>query len=82
RGGKGIKTLNVTQKNGPIVGIKVIGAEEDVMIITQTGVVIRLNVENISTMGRYTQGVKLIRLENDEEKVATVARVQNSVDEN
>lgn len=81
RGGKGIKTLNVTQKNGPIVGLKVIGENEDVMIVTQNGVVIRLNVESISLMGRNTQGVKLIRLENEEEKVATVARVQNSVED-
>lgn len=81
RGGKGIKTLNVTQKNGSVVGIKVIGQEEDVMIVTQNGVVIRLNVGNISLMGRYTQGVKLIRMENEEDKVATVARVQNAVEE-
>lgn len=81
RGGKGIKTLNVTQKNGPIVGLKVIRAEDDVMIVTQDGVIIRLNVDNISTMGRYTQGVRLIRLDGDDQKVATVARVEKSDEE-
>jgi DNA gyrase subunit A len=78
RGGKGIKTLNVTQRNGAIVGLKVIRAEDDIMIITQAGVLIRLNVDTISTMGRYTQGVRLIRLDGEDQRVATVARVEKS----
>lgn len=78
RGGKGIKTLNVTQRNGEIVGLKVIRDDDDVMIITQAGVIIRLHVDNISTMGRYTQGVRLIRLDGDDQRVATVARVSKS----
>lgn len=79
RGGKGIKTLNVTKRNGEIVGLKVIREEDDIMIITQAGVIIRLNVDNISTMGRYTQGVRLIRLdEGDEQRVSTVTRVAKS----
>ncbi len=79
RGGKGIKTLNVTKRNGEIVGLKVIREEDDIMIITEAGVIIRLNVDNISSMGRYTQGVRLIRLdEGDEQRVATVARVAKS----
>lgn len=75
RGGKGVKTLNVTNRNGEIVGLKVIREEDDIMIITQAGVIIRLQVDNISSMGRYTQGVRLIRLDGEDKRVATVARV-------
>ncbi|GAB7388488.1 DNA topoisomerase (ATP-hydrolyzing) subunit A [Bacillaceae bacterium] len=77
RGGKGIKTLNVTERNGHIVGLKVVRPDDELMIVTASGVIIRLKIEGISTMGRYTQGVKLIRLEENEE-VATVARVEVS----
>jgi DNA gyrase subunit A len=76
RGGKGIKTLSLTEKKGEVVAHKVVSDEEDLMIVTQGGIVIRLNVSEISVMSRYAQGVKLITLENDE--VATVARVQIS----
>ncbi|MEW9031359.1 MAG: DNA gyrase subunit A, partial [Planifilum fimeticola] len=58
RGGKGIKTLTVTEKNGPIVGLKMVTPREDLMLVTNGGVVIRLNVSDISQQGRYTQGVK------------------------
>ncbi len=74
RGGKGIKTLTVTEKNGPIVGLKMVTPQEDLMLVTNGGTVIRLNVDDISQQGRYTQGVKLISLREGEE-VATVARV-------
>ncbi|BCJ87465.1 DNA gyrase subunit A [Effusibacillus dendaii] len=80
RGGKGIKTLNVTEKNGHVVGLKVVSPEEDLMIITNSGVVIRLRINEISELGRYTQGVKLISVKEDEE-VSTVARVLSSIDE-
>jgi DNA gyrase subunit A len=75
RGGKGIKTLNITKKNGPVVGHTMVSEEEDLMIVTQAGVVIRMNISGISTLGRYAQGVRLIKMAKDEE-VATVARVQ------
>ncbi|WP_206186522.1 DNA gyrase subunit A [Thermoflavimicrobium daqui] len=75
RGGKGIKTLSITEKKGQVIGHKVVSAEEDLMIITQSGTVIRINVADISVMGRYAQGVKLIAVDGNEE-VATVARVQ------
>ncbi|MCS1352704.1 DNA gyrase subunit A [Mechercharimyces sp. CAU 1602] len=75
RGGKGIKTLSITEKNGPIVGLKVVSHEEDLMIVSTEGVVIRMNIAGISSYGRYAQGVKLISLK-DEGEVATVARVQ------
>jgi DNA gyrase subunit A len=75
RGGKGIKTLNVTEKNGLVVGLKVVQNDEDLMIITALGTLIRTSMEGISRMGRYTQGVKLIHIK-DEDEVATVARVE------
>ncbi len=75
RGGKGIKTLSITEKKGLVIGHKVVSEEEDLMIVTQSGTVIRINVADISVLGRYAQGVKLIAVEGDEE-VATVARVQ------
>jgi DNA gyrase subunit A len=79
RGGKGIKTCNVTEKNGELVAVKTVPAnvEEDLMIITAAGVIIRMAIEDISKTGRSTQGVKLIRLENTEnEFVSTVAIVE------
>ncbi|WP_442597289.1 DNA gyrase subunit A [Neobacillus sp. D3-1R] len=76
RGGKGIKTCNITDKNGDLVAMRVVTGEEDLMLITTGGVLIRLDVNEISSMGRNTQGVRLIRLdENENEFVATVAIV-------
>ncbi|GBF73510.1 DNA gyrase subunit A [Paenibacillus sp. 598K] len=77
RGGKGIKTLNVTDKNGPIVALKVVETEEDLMIMTSSGTMIRMSMSTISTMGRNTQGVRLINIR-DEDAVATVTRVARS----
>ncbi|RKN86015.1 DNA gyrase subunit A [Paenibacillus ginsengarvi] len=77
RGGKGIKTLNITPKNGPVVGLKVVKNEEDLMIITASGTIIRTSMSGINTMGRNTQGVKLIHIREDEE-VATVTRVEKN----
>jgi DNA gyrase subunit A len=62
RGSKGVKTLNVTEKNGNIVGFKLTSDERDLMIITTEGVIIRIPVESVSKMGRVTQGVRLINL--------------------
>jgi DNA gyrase subunit A len=77
RGGKGIKTCNVTEKNGDLVSMRVVTGEEDLMLITTGGVLIRLAVDEISSMGRNTQGVRLIRLdETEDEFVATVAKVE------
>ncbi|WP_019536881.1 DNA gyrase subunit A [Paenibacillus ginsengihumi] len=77
RGGKGIKTLNVTAKNGSVVALKVVDDEEDLMIITASGTIIRTSIAGISLMGRNTQGVKLINVREDEE-VSTVANVAKS----
>ncbi|NHN32286.1 DNA gyrase subunit A [Paenibacillus agricola] len=79
RGGKGIKTLNVTSKNGPVVSLKIVKDDEDLMIITALGTIIRTSMSGISMMGRYTQGVRLIHIR-DEDEVATVARVEKNED--
>ena len=63
RGGKGIKTSNITDKNGPLAGLMTVTGEEDLMIITNTGVIIRTSVANISQTGRSTMGVKVMRLD-------------------
>jgi DNA gyrase subunit A len=77
RGGKGIKTCNITDKNGDLASMRVVTGEEDLMLITTGGVLIRLAVDEISSMGRNTQGVRLIRLdESKDEYVATVAKVE------
>ncbi|WP_110928032.1 DNA gyrase subunit A [Bacillus massiliglaciei] len=78
RGGVGIKTCNVTEKNGELVAVKTIsGTEQDLMLITAAGVLIRMDANDISRTGRNTQGVKLIRLETSEnEYVSTVAIVE------
>ncbi|WP_025716027.1 DNA gyrase subunit A [Paenibacillus sp. 1-18] len=77
RGGKGIKTINVTDKNGPVVGLKVVKTEEDLMIITASGTLIRTSMDEISTMGRNTQGVRLINIREDD-SVATVCRANKN----
>ncbi|SOC39426.1 DNA gyrase subunit A [Ureibacillus acetophenoni] len=82
RGGVGIKTIQITEKNGPMCAVKTVDGTEDVMIITINGIIIRMDVNDISVIGRSTQGVRLIRL-GDEELVATVARVKkDEIDEN
>lgn len=75
RGGKGIKTVNITEKNGPLAGLLTVKGDEDLMIITDTGVMIRTSVGNISQTGRSTQGVKVMRLDQDA-KIVTFTTVQ------
>ena len=75
RGSKGVKALNVTEKNGNIVAFKTVLGDEDLMIITDSGVIIRLSLSQVSTTGRVAQGVKLINLK-DEQKVSTVALIE------
>ena len=74
RGSKGVKTLNVTEKNGNIVCFKLVTGEEDLMIVTNNGIIIRMPLEQVSTTGRVAQGVRLINLK-DNQKVATVATI-------
>lgn len=76
RGGKGIKTLNVTGKNGPLVGIRCVKGDEDALVVTTKGVMIRFAVDSVSQTGRVAQGVRLIRLE-DDAKVSTMDIIEN-----
>jgi len=74
RGSKGVKSVNVTEKNGTIVSFKIVTGNEDLMIITDSGIIIRLPIDQISVMGRVTQGVRLINLK-DNQKVSTIASI-------
>ena len=74
RGSKGVKALNVTEKNGMLVSLKAVTGEEDLVIITDSGIVMRMAMDQISTLGRATQGVRLIKLK-DDQKVATVSTI-------
>ncbi|HLQ72924.1 MAG TPA: DNA gyrase subunit A [Bacillota bacterium] len=80
RGGKGVFTCRLTEDTGEVVAVKTVDGTEDIMLITVGGVLIRIPVESISQTGRNTQGVRLIRLQNDEE-VATIAKVIHEDDE-
>jgi DNA gyrase subunit A len=80
RGGKGIKTANVSEKNGPLVGLTTVTGDEDIMLVTDKGVIIRFGVETVSQTGRATLGVHLIRMA-DDTKVATMAKVDKEEDE-
>ncbi len=80
RGGKGVKTLNITEKTGRLLSIQNVFDEDDLMIITKSGVTIRMHVDSIRTMGRAAQGVKLISLKNNAE-IAAIARVPRSEEE-
>lgn len=75
RGGKGIKTANITDKNGHLAGIATVSGNEDIMVMTDTGVIIRTAVANISQTGRATQGVKVMRLDNSA-RIVTFALVE------
>lgn len=75
RGGKGIKTANITPKNGPLAGLTTVSGEEDILVITDKGVIIRFNVATVSQTGRATLGVRLMKMEN-EAKVVTMATVE------
>lgn len=74
RGSKGVKALNITDKNGQIVSLKIIDGDEDLIIITDSGIVMRMDINQVSTLGRVTQGIRLIKLK-ENQKVATVTTV-------
>ena len=80
RGGKGVKTLHITEKNGSIVSFKTVFGTEDIMIITNIGTIIRLGVEKISTLSRVTQGIKLINLK-EKQLVSSVAIINKEKEE-
>ena len=77
RGGKGVKTLNVTEKTGELVAIKSVTDDNDLVIINKSGVTIRLNVADLRVMGRATQGVKLINLEKRQDAISSVCKVDS-----
>ncbi|MDL2223199.1 DNA gyrase subunit A [Bacteroidales bacterium OttesenSCG-928-M11] len=83
RGGKGVKTLNVTDKTGPLVGIKSVTEDNDLMIINKSGITIRVKVADLNIIGRATQGVRLINLEKRGDEIASVCKVisETEVDE-
>src|SRR6201991_377455 len=80
RGGKGVKTLNITEKTGNLVAIKGVTDKEDLMIINKSGIIIRMAISELRTMGRATQGVRLITLKNNDE-IASVAKIEHDEDE-
>ncbi len=80
RGGKGVKTINITDKTGPLLAIKNVTDEEDLMIITKSGITIRMHIDGIRTIGRAAQGVRLINLKGNQ-SIAAVARVPRSDEE-
>ena len=81
RGGKGVKTINVTEKTGKLVAIKTVKDENDLMIINKSGIAIRFDVSTIRVMGRATQGVRLINLEKREDEIASVCKVDKAEEE-
>jgi DNA gyrase subunit A len=80
RGGKGVKTLNITEKTGNLVAIKGVTDKEDLMIINKSGIIIRIAISELRTMGRATQGVRLITLKGNDE-IASVAKIEHDEDE-
>ena len=81
RGGKGVKTLNVTDKTGKLVSIKSVSDDNDLMIINRSGITIRLSIADIRTMGRATQGVRLINLDKRNDEIASVCKVDSQEEE-
>lgn len=81
RGGKGVKTINITEKTGKLVAIKGVTDDNDLMIINKSGITIRIGVEDLRVMGRATQGVKIINLEKRNDEIASVCKVTKEEDE-
>ena len=81
RGAKGVKTINITEKNGELVSLKAVEGNEDCMIMTSDGIIIRIHLDKVSTLGRATQGVKLIKTQEDT-YVSTVTILEHQEEEN
>ena len=81
RGGKGVKALNITEKTGNLVAIKEVTDSNDLMIITKSGILIRMAVADLRVMGRNTQGVKLIRLKNESDEISSVTKIVKEPEE-
>ena len=82
RGGKGVKCYKINNKTGSIVGAKIVKPDQEIMIITTEGIIIRLNVEDISILGRITSGVKLINIDEKDISVASIAKVREDPNNN
>jgi DNA gyrase subunit A len=80
RGGKGLKTLNITGKTGKLVAIKEVVDEDELMIINRSGITIRIKVSELRIMGRATQGVRLIKL-NEDDSISSVEKIQSIIEE-
>ena len=80
RGGKGIINIKITEKTGLVVGMRVINPQQEIMMITSAGIIIRIDVDGISQFGRNAQGVKLMTL-NDDDKVVSLAAIHHDEDE-
>ena len=80
RGGKGVKTISITEKTGKLVSLKSVSDNDDLMIINKSGIAIRMQVEDLRVMGRATQGVKVISLK-DGDSIAAVAKVMKDDDD-
>lgn len=80
RGAKGVKTINITEKNGPLVELKAVNGDEDLLMVTNEGVIIRINLETVGVYGRSTQGVRLINVQ-DDQYLQTVAVLEKEVEE-
>jgi DNA gyrase subunit A len=81
RGGKGVKTINITEKTGKLVTLKNVTDDNDLMIINKSGITLRMKVADMRVMGRATQGVRLINLEKRNDEIASVCKVQSEIDE-
>ena len=81
RGGKGVKTINITEKTGKLVALMNVTDENDLMIINKSGITIRMNVSDLSVIGRATQGVRLINLEKRNDEIASVCKVMSDTEE-
>lgn len=81
RGGKGVKTINITEKTGKLVALMNVTDENDLMIINKSGITIRMNVSDLSVIGRATQGVRLINLEKRNDEIASVCKVMSDSEE-
>ncbi len=81
RGGKGVKTMNITEKTGQLVALKVVTDDDDLMIINISGITLRIHVSDLRVMGRATQGVRLINLEKRGDKIASICRVPREEEE-
>ena len=81
RSGKGVKTLNITDKTGKLIAIKTVTNDNDLMIINKSGITIRLKLADVRIMGRATQGVRLINLEKRNDQIASVCKVNSESNE-